>query len=179
MTIDFLPPPRRVVTGHDSEGRARIIEDGPSPAMLTVGARPGYRNTNMWRTVGGPTPIAAEDTITEHSGVMPPPGGTVLRVIDFPPMVADLEERKRLATETLKALYPDAGHDQSHSKPGMHVTRSIDYAIVLSGTITAILEENETDLNAGDILIQRGTNHAWENRTDEIVRVAFVLIDGK
>jgi uncharacterized cupin superfamily protein len=55
----------------------------------------------------------------------------------------------------------------------------VDYAIVLQGTITALLDDAECDLNPGDVLVQRGTSHGWENRTDEIVRVAFVLIDAR
>ena len=60
----------------------------------------------------------------------------------------------------------------------MHRTETVDYAIVLSGEIVAIMDEGETLLHAGDVLIQRGTNHAWANRSQAPARVAFVLIDG-
>jgi hypothetical protein len=178
MNARVLPPPRRVVTGHGADGRSCVLQDGPSPAMITLPERSGYRNANIWRTVGSPAPIEAADSVTEHRGVLPPTGGTVLRVIDIPPALADRAEQKRIATKTMLSLYPDAVHDPTNTQAGMHVTRTIDYAIVLSGTITSILENDETELHAGDILIQRGTNHAWENRTKEIVRIAFVLIDG-
>jgi hypothetical protein len=146
--------------------------------MITLPEGSGYRNANIWRTVGSLAPIEAADSIVEHLGVMPPTGGTVLRVIDIPPALADRAEQKRIATKTMMSLYPDAVHDPTNTQAGMHVTRTIDYAIVLCGTITSTLENDETELHAGDILIQRGRNHAWENRTKEIVRISFVLIDG-
>jgi hypothetical protein len=108
-----------------------------------------------------------------------PPQGTVLRVVDFPPRPADLEERRRQAAASFNSLFPDAARATEHAQPGMHATLSIDYAIVLAGAITAIMDKGETDLAAGDILIQRATNHAWENRTDRMARVCFILIDGK
>ena len=169
---------RRIVTANGEDGRSLIAEDAPARAVRLVPSRPGFQGVNIWRTVGGPTPVAAEDTAIEHQGVMPPEGGTVLRVIDFPPRPENLEERRRQASASLAALFPDAQHERDHSQPGMHRTRSVDYAIVLSGAITAVMDHGEAELRAGDILIQRGTNHGWENRSDEIARVAFVLIDG-
>ena len=175
-----LPPPRRVVTGHDAEGRSIFVEDGPPPALLTVPERAGYLMANVWRTGAAPSGVDAPDDIIDHSGVMPPQGGTVLRIIDFPPEPDDPEEIKAMAAATFRALYPDAEHTgQSAGHSGMHRTLSVDYAIVLSGTMTAIMDEGERVLNAGDILIQRGTNHAWSNRSEEVCRMCFVLIDGK
>jgi len=174
-----FPPVRRVVTANRADGRSYIAEDGESPAVHTVALRPGFRNTNIWRTVGSPTPIDAEDSILEHQGVQPPPLGTVLRIIDYPPRPEDPEERRRQATASLNTLFSDAKHEAANAKPGMHVTTTIDYAIVLSGTMTAIMDDGETDLHAGDVLIQRGTNHGWENRTTEMARIAFILIDGR
>jgi uncharacterized cupin superfamily protein len=76
-------------------------------------------------------------------------------------------------------MFPDAHHNADDSRhPGMHITDTVDYAILLQGELVAILEENETVMRAGDILIQRGTNHAWANRSQSIARIAFVLIDG-
>jgi hypothetical protein len=101
-------------------------------------------------------------------------------VIDYPPEPKDPLEVKRLQDATFAKLYPDAGHDLNPGDhPGMHITETIDYAIVLAGEMTAILETEETILKAGDILIQRGTNHAWANRSDFPARIAFILIDGK
>jgi hypothetical protein len=179
LSLEPLPDVRRVITANDDEGRSYIAEDGISPAILTVAERPGFRNANIWRTSDSPTAVAAKDTIVEHAGVSPPSKGTVLRVIDYPPRHPDPEVRRQQASASLRTLFADAAHEGAHRQPGMHVTRTVDYAIVLKGTITAIMENGETDLHAGDILIQRATNHAWENRTSEMVRIAFILIDGK
>jgi hypothetical protein len=175
-----LPPVRRIVTGIDAHGRSHIAEDGVSPAMMTIPGREGYRNNNIWRTVGSPAAVEAPDTVLEHRGVLPPKGGTVLRVIDIPPEDADPEAHKRATEAVFKAMFADARHDSSHARhPGMHVTDTVDYAIVLHGELVAIMDEGETVMRAGDILIQRGTNHAWANRSDAIARIAFVLVDGQ
>jgi len=175
-----LPPIRRIVTGHDPQGRSCIVEDGPSPAVRLVTERPGYRVTNVWRTTGSPAPINDPDSIADHRGVAPPVGGTIIRIIDIPPEAADPQERKRQAAATFGKLFADADHrPDDHRHPGMHVTASVDYAVILEGERTAILDNDETILRAGDVLIQRGTNHAWANRSGRIVRVLFVLIDGR
>ena len=175
-----LPSVRRIVTGTNASGRSYIMEDGPSPAVLTMDSRPGYRNSNLWRTLGAETSVDARDTIVEHRGVLPPPGGTVLRVIDIPPESKDPEERRKQTAAVFAAMFPDATrHDESvKHHPGMHLTDTVDYAILLQGELVAIMDEGETTMRAGDVLIQRGTNHAWANRSDEIARIAFILVDG-
>ncbi|MEI7427985.1 MAG: cupin domain-containing protein [Betaproteobacteria bacterium] len=177
---DVLKPIRRVITDNDSSGKSYFIEDGPSPAVKEVAQRPGYRVTNIWRTTQSPVKVNSEDSITQHAGVLPPKNGNVLRIIDYPPEPKDPQEIKRLQDITFANLYPDAGHDlKPGDHPGMHITKTVDYAIVLAGEITAILETSETILRAGDVLIQRGTNHAWANRSDYPARIAFILIDGQ
>lgn len=171
---------RRVVTGFDSAGRSTIISDEPSPAIKSVPERPNYYSTNIWRTGGAPVSVDEPDGIAEHTGVAPPQNGTVLRVINFPPEPKDPTERARQLKASFGEIFDDA--DRSHSRdihPGMHQTDTVDYAIVLEGEIFAVLEEAETLLKAGDILIQRGTNHAWSNRSGRSCKVAFVLIDGQ
>jgi hypothetical protein len=178
--IDTNAPIRRIVTGHNGEGRSCIVEDGPSPAVRLVLERPGYRVTNIWRTVGSPAEINAPDSIVEHQGVAPPQHGTVIRIIDIPPESSDPNERKRQMIATFGKLFADADHrsdDRRH--PGMHVTESVDYAVVLQGELTAILDTTETIMRAGDVLVQRGTNHAWANRSGTTARVLFVLVAGK
>lgn len=176
--MKLLPAVRRVVTGMNDEGKSFIEQDGPTPAHITVAGRPGYNNFNLWRTSEKPSATRAPDDIRHHKGVLPPQGGTVLRVIDFPPHAKDPVERRRLAKLTFAAVFPDAQHQPENDRDaGMHITGTVDYAIVLQGEITAVLEEGETILRAGDVLIQRGTNHAWLNMTDEIARIAFVLVD--
>jgi hypothetical protein len=99
-----LKPIRRVVTYDDAQGRSHILEDGPSPAVRVVRQRPGYRVTNLWRTQASPSPIVAPDSISDHTGVSPPPGGTVLRIIDIPPEPSDPQELQR-AMEANRASF--------------------------------------------------------------------------
>jgi hypothetical protein len=179
MSEQSLPPVRRIVTGVNAAGRSCVVEDGASPAMQLTPGRMGFRNNNLWRTVDSPAPVAASDTVLAQRGVLPPPRGTVLRVIDIPPESSDPAEVKRQTSAVFAAMFPDAKHDAGHERhPGMHATATIDYAILLQGELVAILEEGETLMRAGDILIQRGTNHAWANRSGALARIAFVLIDG-
>ncbi|MEM9653928.1 MAG: cupin domain-containing protein [Actinomycetota bacterium] len=178
---DELPNVRRIVTGHTPAGKATIVEDGPSPVEIRNPARPGFVLRNIWRTSETPAPVDAPDSITEQEGLLPPAGGTILRVIDFGPEPTDPEELRQQLEAAFQAQYPDADHtgsDREQPHPGMHKTATVDYAIVLQGTLTAILDDCETEMQAGDILIQRGTNHAWSNRSGEPARIAFVLVDG-
>ena len=104
----------------------------------------------------------------------PPAGGTIFRVVEFPPdkAAADFDRKTAFASMGADhAMDPDASRH-----PGMHKTATVDYAIVLSGEIWALMDEGETRLEAGDCLVQRGTNHAWSNRSDQPCLVAFILV---
>jgi hypothetical protein len=178
MSETSLPPIRRIVTGDDANGRSRIAEDAPASAIRSVAERPGYRAVNVWRTTQTPAPIDAADTVPGHEGILPPKQGSILRIIDFPPEPADPAERDRRIRATFGGIYRDATHD-GRKHPGMHRTDTVDYAVVLEGEIWSVMDEGETLMRAGDVLIQRGTNHAWANRSQKTARIAFVLIDGK
>ena len=173
-----LPPIRRIVTGDGADGRSRIIEDAPAASIRTVADRPGYRAVNVWRTEESPPRIDAVDTTANHKGILPPKNGNILRIIDFPPEPKDPAERDRRIRATFSGIYHDATHD-GRKHPGMHLTDTLDYAIVLEGEIWSVMDEGETLMRAGDVLIQRGTNHAWANRSQKTARIAFVLIDAK
>ena len=175
--MSTLPPLRRIVTGHNAEGRSFFEQDGASPAQKTVPERPGYRVTNLWRTTPGAS-VHTADSIAGHQGVLPPAGGTVLRVIEWPAEPEDPAELRRLMDKTFAAMYPDAHRDiKPGDHPGMHTTNTVDYAIVLDGEIVAIMEDGETVMRQGDVLVQRGTAHAWANRSGKPVKVAFILVD--
>ena len=150
-----LPDIRRIVTEDDTQGRSRIVEDGAAKAIRTVPQRPGYRAVNVWRTETSPASINAPDTVANHKGISPPKGGgTILRIIDFPPEPDDPEELRRIIHATFGNMYQDAQHDKQDGKhPGMHRTETVDYAIVLEGEIYAVMDEGETLMRAGDVLI--------------------------
>jgi mannose-6-phosphate isomerase-like protein (cupin superfamily) len=175
-----LPEIRRVVTGDNTLGHSRILEDAAATAVRTVAERPGYRAVNVWRTESSPASVNAPDTIADHKGISPPKGGTILRIIDIPPEPSDPQELRRVIHATFRGMYQDAQHDNREGKhPAMHRTNTVDYAIVLEGEIYAVMDEGETLMRAGDVLIQRATNHAWANRSKKTARIAFVLIDGR
>ena len=175
-----LPPIRRLVTEDDANGRSRIVEDAPATAIRTVEGRPNYRAVNIWRTEASPAPINVPDSIQSHKGILPPKnGGTILRIIDYPPESKDIAERNRQIAATFSSIFVDADHDKRDgAHPGMHRTDTVDYAIILEGEIWAVMDDNETLMKQGDVLVQRGTNHAWANRSDKTARICFVLIDG-
>ena len=177
---EHLRPIRRIVTADDAKGNSRIAEDAPAASVRNVAARPGYRAVNVWRTEQTPAKIGSSDSTSSHQGILPPKGGTILRIIDFPPEPQDEAELRRQLDSTFGGIYKDAAHDRRAGKhPGMHRTETVDYAIVLEGEIWAVMDEGETLMRAGDVLIQRGTNHAWANRSRATARIAFVLIDGQ
>lgn len=176
---------RRVVTGHDANGKAIIVEDGLAPVVRTDANRPGYAMTQLWMTDGSPAVVDnGADPTQRPITLSPPKNGTVVRVIDFPPASQELSRVDADTAAQAFAMYGEAqvltgkaGAPKRH--PFMHRTQTIDYAVVLSGEIVMLLDDSEVTLKAGEILIQRGTNHAWTNRSERTCRMLFVLVDGQ
>ncbi|MBV8535240.1 MAG: cupin domain-containing protein [Alphaproteobacteria bacterium] len=148
-----FPPIRRVVTGHDAHSVAKVILDGA--AANTKYSASGNVSTMIWCTDAAPADIAVGEQIEDLGarilGTAPPANGTRFAVIDFPP----------------------------GNKPVMHRTETVDYVICLAGEIDMDMDRSTVKLRAGDVMVQRGTNHAWANRGSTPARVAFVLIDAK
>ena len=169
-------PIRRVVTGHDARGRSIFVSDGPSPHVLTIPGRPDFALTNLWVTDGAPASNAgAADAAARPVVLEPPRNGAIFRVVEFPPDQALGGFDRKAAFGAMgahHAMDPDASRH-----PGMHKTDTVDFALVLSGEIWALMDEGETRLRAGDTLVQRGTNHAWSNRSSAPCLVAFILVD--
>ncbi len=130
-------------------GKAVILHDGPAP---NAKLRPsGLVSTLLWTTDESPAAFADQDRANREIGIPPPTHGSIFRVVDFP-----------------------AG-----AKGEMHRTRSVDYGVVLAGEIDMLLPEGEVRLRAGDVLVQQGIDHAWENRGSANCRIAFILIDAR
>jgi mannose-6-phosphate isomerase-like protein (cupin superfamily) len=172
---------RRVVTGHDPQGQSIIASDAASPHVMPIMDQPNFAVTDFWKTFATPADnglATANDPCALPVQVAPPASGSVFRVVQFPP---DKDWAAKAAAmggsvaidETAKSA--SKGGEVRHAH--MHRTRSIDYAIVLSGEIWAVMDVGETKLVAGDVLVQRGTNHAWANRSSTPCVIAFVLID--
>lgn len=178
-------PFRRIVTGHNAAGKAVILEDGPPPRQQRIGGDIGPMFYEVWSTTQTPAPIdhASGEPHEDSIVLAPPVNGTRIRVLDIPPDGNNLEN---LSPEQRKAHFDeigaadavaDGGESQRHAH--MHRTETIDYGIVLDGEIVLIMDEGETLCKTGDIIVQRGTNHGWANRSDKNCRIAFILIDGK
>jgi mannose-6-phosphate isomerase-like protein (cupin superfamily) len=186
MSNEQHPAPfRRIVTGHDAQGRAVILEDAPPPRVQRIGGPHGPWFFEVWNTRESPARIDAASGEPAEEGIQlsPPVGGTRIRVLEVPPEDASIAS---LTPDEARAHFAEVGAADAASHKGdgskhafMHRTETIDYGIVLQGEITLILDEGETVARAGDIVIQRGTNHGWANRGSVPCRIAFILIDGK
>ena len=178
-------PVRRVVTGHDEQGRAVIQEDGPVPRVQRIGGAHGPLFFEVWNTRETPARIdrASGEPAESRIELAPPKSGTRIRVLDIPPDDASFET---MTPEQTKAHFAEVGAASASSHAGsgsrhalMHRTETVDYGIVLEGELTLIMDVGETVVRAGDIVIQRGTNHGWANRSGRNCRIVFVLIDGE
>lgn len=178
-------PLRRVVTGHDAQGHAIIQEDGAVPRVQRIGGAHGPMFHEVWNTRDTPATIDSASGEPAEDGIQlaPPKHGTRIRVLDIPP---DDDSFAKLTPEQITAHFAQvgAGDAPAHGATGarhafMHRTETIDYAIVIQGELTLIMDIGETVVRAGDIIIQRGTNHGWANRSSSNCRIAFVLIDGR
>lgn len=178
-----LPPIHRVVTGHDAEGKAVVASDGPLPTVVEIAAIPGTIFHEVWSTNGAPAPIDNGPDPTQGPIVLPPPKlGTRIRFVDIPP---DTPEFLAHGAARMKEAFAQIGDRKASTvkadspHPLMHRTESVDYGVVIEGEMTLVLDDSEVLLRPGSVVIQRGTNHAWANRSGRPCRMLFVLVDGR
>ena len=169
---------RRVVTGHDDKGTAVVVSDAAATQILTHQHRSNVTLTNLWRCDEVPAEYdGPAETCAGPFRLMPPLKGCVFRIIEFRP-----EDPMELASVDGRSAFAAMGAGEhvveGARHPFMHRTDSVDFAIVLEGEIDMLLDEDEVHLSAGDVVIQRGTNHAWSNRGEARCLIAFVLVDG-
>jgi mannose-6-phosphate isomerase-like protein (cupin superfamily) len=149
--------PRRVVTGHDRSGKSVVLWDGPPPQHHPMhGAEVGADFYEIWNSTR-PVPLltAQESEPNERAFTIMPVSGHLLRIIE---------------------IYPPS---QGGKRTVMHRTRTVDYVVVIKGEIVLVLDDSEVTLRAGDVVVQRGTDHAWENRSSQPARMAFFHIDAQ
>jgi hypothetical protein len=167
---------RRVVTGHDRDGKSIILMDGHAPNVMEMASMPGLALTDLWETTGAPASNEGDaDAAARPVRLEPPRSGALFRIVEFPP---DSAWRGR-ATDAREAFDSiQAGHapDLSSSDPMMHKTSTVDYIVVLKGEIYAVVDKGETLLRPGDVFVQRGTNHSWSVRGTEPCIIAVVLV---
>jgi mannose-6-phosphate isomerase-like protein (cupin superfamily) len=166
---------RRVVTGRGADGRSVIAMDGMATNIKEMESMPGLALTDLWETDSAPANNAgSHDPAARPVRLEPPPGGSILRIVEFPP---DKVWRNGVDAATAFGSI-GAGHakDHSSSDPMMHTTATVDYLIIMKGEIHALMDEGEVLLKAGDIMIQRGTRHSWSVRGEEPCVLAAILV---
>jgi mannose-6-phosphate isomerase-like protein (cupin superfamily) len=159
---------RRVVTGHDAAGKAVVLSDGPAPNPRGHDEF-GVDVTDLW--LAPRTPADNRDATDRAVGdlpIQPPPGGTIFRIVEFRPG----------ETRALAGWRPGPGGD-NRTHPFMHRTATVDYQVVLKGEIVMLLDNSEVTLREGDVVVQRGTNHAWVNRGKEPCFLVAVQVDAQ
>ncbi|MGH8347328.1 MAG: cupin domain-containing protein [Pseudomonas sp.] len=180
--MQTLPEFKRVVTGHNAQGLAIVDSSGPTPNIFPLLAVPGTVFYELWNSATSPAPLDnASDPTNKPLQLSPGPLGSVIRVVDIPPDSV----QNQVSDENAAAVFAEIG--QSHAGTGqansrhklMHRTETLDYGIVTEGEVWLVLDEEEVHLKRGDVVVQRGTNHAWSNRTEAMARMVFILLDGR
>jgi len=174
---------RRVVTGHDADGRAIVVSDGAAPFVHVNPRNNIDTSTDIWRTGEAPATIAAhpDEPTMGPRRQLPAKNGTVIRISEIPPDGGRMDNMDAAASKKMFEFLGNSAASTFASSgvhPLMHRTETIDYAIVLEGELTLILDDSEVLLKAGDVTVQCGTDHAWSNRSDKPCRIAFILVDG-
>lgn len=176
-----VKPVRRIVTIDREPGKSSLVCDGPAPDVRTDPARPGYACARLWVTDAMPAKIVFETLQLPHA-LEPPARGSVCRVVTFPP---DKGWKGKVGAAQVKAYFEAMGSPRASTysplapHPYMQKTRTLDFCIVLEGEIVLVLDTQEVSLKTGEIVIQRGTNHAWSNRSTRPAVVAVMSHDGK
>jgi mannose-6-phosphate isomerase-like protein (cupin superfamily) len=180
--MDGVKPVRRIICIDNAEGKSEAIADGAAPDVRTDPARPGFASTRIWVTDATPARMKGiRDTVHMPHTLEPPPRGSVCRIVTFPP---DAVFRGKVGTLEVEAYFSAMGSPQASTygpgapHPYMQKTRTLDFCLVLEGEITLVLDSEEVQLTAGDTVIQRGTNHAWSNRSDAPCVIAISSHDG-
>jgi mannose-6-phosphate isomerase-like protein (cupin superfamily) len=172
-------PVRRIVTGHNEAGRSVFLMDGPAPCAHAALASPAMRTNLIWRTTSAPASFAGNEDMAPADLRIPTApqqrGGTVFRITDFPPD-SELGDPSEVQIGRHGVNVTEEGRKRHIL---FHQTDTVDYAIVLEGEIWAVLDDDEVLMQQGDVLVQRGTGHAWSNRSDKVCRLAFILIDAE
>jgi uncharacterized cupin superfamily protein len=167
---------RRIVVV-DENDRSRVIADGAPPDVRTDPARPGFSCARIWATDRTPIHLkGVREALQLPHTLVPPPCGSSCYVVTFPP---DASYRGKVGASDVAAYFAMMGAREASTwsaqapHPYMQKTRTLDFCLVLEGEITLVLDTAEVQLRAGDTVVQRGTNHAWSNRSDRPCRIAF------
>jgi hypothetical protein len=178
MSMSAPKPVRRIVTIDDARGASHAVVDAPSPDVRTDPARPGYASTRIWVTTASPPTVPKQyrDALLLPQMMVPPPQGSLCRIVAIPP---DASWRGKVGAPDVAAFFQQMGAPRASTgsprapHPYMQQTRTLDLCLILEGEVTLVLDTEEVALQAGDTVVQRGTNHAWSNRSDKPCRIAI------
>ena len=176
---------RRIVTGHDAQGRSVVISDAPPRNVVVNPADPDRGHINFWKTERVPAMNegSADPMDGPLSALAPPKGGTMFRFFQIAPEKNETGlspvERDRRMAQMFEAAGSAGARTRTGQHPSMHKTDSVDYIVLLKGEVTAILDVGQVAMKPFDVLIQRGTNHGWVNYGDEPALLVAVLIDAE
>jgi hypothetical protein len=175
-------PVRRIVV-IDENDKSKAIADGPSPDVRTDPARPGFSSTRIWVTDRTPARIkGVRETLHLPHTLEPPPGGSVCRVVTFPP---DDVYKGKVGAREVQAYFVAMGspgastYSPKAPHPYMQKMRTLEFALIIEGEITLVLDLEEVHLKAGETVVLRGVNHAWSNGSGKPCTVAFSAHDGR
>ena len=180
--MENTKPIRRIITAQDDKENPIILADGPAPKIVGDPARPGFSSATIWVTDRTPAKIkSVKETVDLDRAIEPPAGGSVCRIVTFPP---DASFMNRVGAKEVQSFFksmgsPGASTYAKGSHPYRQKTVTLDFGIVLEGEIILILDKGEVNLKKGDIVVQRGTNHAWSNRSSKPCVMVFSQHDGK
>jgi quercetin dioxygenase-like cupin family protein len=178
---DGVKPARRIVCLDKEPNKSTLASDGPTPDVRLDPARPGFASQRMWVTDGRLAKIVLETLHLPHT-IEPPAGGSVLRVVTFPP---DDAWKGKIGAAEVQAYFRSMGSPGASTysplapHPYMQKTRTLEFGIVLEGEIVLVLDTQEVLVKAGDFVVLRGSNHAWSNRSTRPAAVAIASHDGK
>ena len=174
---------RRIVTGHDEQGRSIVISDARPENVVPNPADPDRGHINFWKTDRVPSNNAdyADPMAGPPSALPPPPGGTMFRFFQIAPEKNEAGLSAQMRDRRMARMFEAAGAGDARipmgRHPSMHRTDSLDYIVLLKGEVTALFDVGEVKMKPFDVLIQRGTNHGWVNDGEEPALLVAVLVD--
>jgi hypothetical protein len=181
-----LPPPRRALTGRDEAGKSVFKSFDVTPTVVDIDSNPGLTFYELYMTEGVPQLTGLEpDPMLKGTTAFPGPGGTMFRLISYPPKRPEGWKPPpgvtfESALKELSEKVPGMGDHFERDAPGMHTSDTIDYGIVVRGEMTLELDDGQKiHLRQGDCVVQNGTRHRWRNPLPEPCLMAFISIGGK
>jgi hypothetical protein len=181
-----LPPPKRALTGRDQAGKSVFKSFDVTPKVVEIDSNPGLTFYELYMTEGVPQLTGLEpDPMLAGTKAFPGPGGTMFRLISYPPKRPEGYKPPpgvtfESALRELSEKVPGMGDHFERDAPGMHTSDTIDYGVVVRGEMTLELDDGQkVHLRQGDCVVQNGTRHRWRNPLPEPCLMAFISIGGK